>query len=69
MIFPCPKGCKSDFQDGLYGKGRRVFNQSKGPVASLLYGRCSVCKEEQVVGHKATDKEEVADSGNQSQAA
>lgn len=53
MIHSCPNGrCKSEFQDDLYGKGRRVFNPCKGAIDSNIYGRCTVCKEEVVVGSR-----------------
>lgn len=34
--------CKSDFQDGTYGKGMRVFNTA----ADGKKGRCTVCGKE-----------------------
>lgn len=40
MIYPCV--CKNDFQDSLYGKGRRVYNVGK------VNKVCTVC------GNKAT---------------
>lgn len=36
MIAPC--SCKHDYQDKLYGNGRRVFNMGK-----TVY-KCTVCK-------------------------
>ena len=41
-IKPC--SCKHAYQDKLYGKGQRVFNQCKGKdgATKSLY-RCTVC--------------------------
>jgi len=66
MIHPCPKQCESKFQDELYGRGRRVYNESKGPVHGAIYGRCTVCKHEDIVGRKAETKKEEVQSGNES---
>ena len=35
-VFPC--SCRHDFQDKVYGSGRRVFNLGKTSY------RCTVCK-------------------------
>lgn len=59
MIYPCPgRDCKSAFQDDLYGRGRRVFNECNGPLHEYTYGRCSVCKTETTVGKKSQPKVE-----------
>lgn len=34
--------CKSEFQDGRYGHGRRVFNRTKKLFGSIY--RCTVCE-------------------------
>ena len=52
MIHPCSKQCKSEFQDKLYGKGRRVFNQAKSGIPGVTKLRCTVCKNEETTGRK-----------------
>ncbi len=50
MILNC--SCNHEGQDKLYGKGRRVFNETKKPDTY----RCTVCKVEK------THKESIKDS-------
>ena len=41
--------CKSEYQDQMYGKGRRVMNATeKGKTATSTTWRCTVCKREVV---------------------
>lgn len=49
MIMLCT--CKHEYQDKLYGKGKRVFNLCKKGIS----GRCTVCGREQSSGLKAQD--------------
>jgi hypothetical protein len=37
--------CKNDFQDKMYGPGRRVYNECKTASAGTKH-RCSVCLKE-----------------------
>lgn len=51
--------CISEYQDSLYGKNRRVFNECKKGSAC----RCTVCKKEQPLSgaeikNKKMDKKE-----------
>lgn len=58
MIYPCT--CANEYQDKLYGKGRRVWNPM-GPQGKSGV-RCSSCgKENKAVVAKKPDKE-TADS-------
>jgi len=41
MIMRC--SCEHEFQDRLYGKGMRVFNQIKRSASHSNHARCSVC--------------------------
>jgi hypothetical protein len=43
QIFTCT--CSNEFQDGLYGKGKRVANKRGGKSANASY-RCSICGKE-----------------------
>ena len=40
--------CESEFQDALYGKGKRVFNGMKKP----FHWKCTVCGGEVVISEE-----------------
>lgn len=40
-------GCKSEFQDELYGKGIRLFNNCGDNKGKVTAYRCTVCGKEQ----------------------
>lgn len=42
VIVSC--GCRSDYQDGVYGVGKRVANRTKKTPGNIA--RCSVCGKE-----------------------
>ena len=41
-VFSCPNKCTHDFQDKLYGKGKRVFTPTHKD--NKPGKRCTVCK-------------------------
>lgn len=52
MILPCT--CRNEYQDRLYGAGRRVHNETKTPPAMPRQYRCTVC--ENTRGAKPAEK-------------
>jgi hypothetical protein len=43
-ILECKAKCKHDYQDKLYGKGQRVFNEMMAKKGEGHLFRCTVCK-------------------------
>jgi hypothetical protein len=48
MILNC--FCKNEFQDKLYGSGKRVFNRCGGGHGGSTEYRCATCKDTQRPG-------------------
>lgn len=52
MILNCD--CKNEYQDTIYGQGKRLFNPCKPKLISLgqNWFRCTVCKKEKLLEGK-----------------
>ena len=51
MIKICETHCKSEWQDKMHGKGKRVLNEMRS-MGGGQKGRCTVCGKEMAVEKK-----------------